>query len=230
MESENRYDQWHTLHQVEDDISPAWYQFVLNALHPSDLTQKKILEIGCGRGGFSNHLANLPGAPQQIVASDFSASALAIASEKYSHSKIFWKKEDIMNLSFESNSFDTVISCETIEHVPHPSKALRELFRVLKPGGRLFLTCPSYFNLFGIWCLYRSVIGKPFTEGGQPYVNYILMPQVYLWIMRAGFRVEKFHSTEIIIPARIPKHFYFTGVPRMLKIFGSRTFYILSKP
>ncbi len=230
METGNQYDKWHTIHKVEDDISVSWYQFVINSLqHTSDIKQKRVLEIGCGRGGFSNYLANLPNGPHQIVASDFSASALAIASEKYAHSKIFWKKEDIMNMSFESNSFDTVISCETIEHVPNPSKALHELYRVLKPGGRLFLTCPNYFNLFGIWCLYRWVIGKPFTEGGQPYVNYILMPLVYFWIKGSGFKVEKFRSTEIIIPARVPRHFYFTGVPWILKILGSRTFYILTK-
>ena len=97
---------------------------------------------------------------------------------KVENSKITWQTEDIQRLSFDNESFDTIISCETIEHVPIP-KALSEIYRVLKPGGRFFLTCPNYFNLFGLWCVYRKIIGKPYTEGGQPYVNYILAPLIY---------------------------------------------------
>jgi 2-polyprenyl-3-methyl-5-hydroxy-6-metoxy-1,4-benzoquinol methylase len=164
------------------------------------------------------------------VASDYSTAALEIASAKYSNqSLIEWRQQDIMALDFKDESFDTVISCETIEHVSNPKLALRELHRVLKPGGRLFLTCPNYFNPFGIWCIYRWLIGKPFTEGGQPYVNYVLFPRVYYWLKRIGFEITLYKSSEIIIPARVPKHFWNSNTPLLLKPFGYRTYYILIK-
>lgn len=225
----SNYNEWHLTHTADDDINTPWHKFIMSKIVAEDLVDKIILEIGCGRGGFSRHLAsnNLP--PSKVVAADFSKYALAIAASKLKNSNIDWKQEDIMNISFEDNYFDTVISCETIEHVPNPKKAIKELFRVLKPGGKLFLTCPNYFNLFGIWCWYRWLIGKPFTEGGQPYVNYILFPQVYFWVKRSGFKVDYFQSSEITIPARVPKHFCVQQSPYLLKPFGHRTFYILIK-
>jgi ubiquinone/menaquinone biosynthesis C-methylase UbiE len=228
-ESNVDYNKWHREHSSEDDISTAWHEFVKTNLQQGDINEKKILDIGCGRGGFSHYLAHYTDPPKQIMACDYSLAALDIAQRKYAHEKIFWKQEDIMALSFPDRFFDTAISCETIEHIPDPAKTIHELYRVLKPGGRLLLTCPNYFNPVGIWCIYRWLIGKPFTEGGQPYVNYILMPQVYGWIKKAGFKVELFASSEFIIPARVPKHFYDYGTPWWLRIFGSRTFYVLYK-
>jgi 2-polyprenyl-3-methyl-5-hydroxy-6-metoxy-1,4-benzoquinol methylase len=225
----SNYDTWHRHHSSDDDITASWHMFIKKNLRQEDVDGKKILEIGCGRGGFSNYLANVEKAPDQVFACDYSHSALEIAQHKYAHSGITWKQQDIMAMNFPSESFDTAISCETIEHVPDPAKAISELYRVLKPGGRLLLTCPNYFNLFGIWCIYRWAIGKPYTEGGQPYVNYILMPKLYFWIRKSGFKMAKFTSAEIIIPARIPRHFYHYGTPLLLRIFGHRTFYVLIK-
>jgi len=223
------YNLWHQQRWGDDDVVTPWHTFVADNLLRKDIEGTTLLEIGCGRGGFSNYLASGQVAPARIFACDYSPSALEIAAQKYAHEKIIWRREDIMNLSFADNTFDTIISCETIEHVENPARAISELYRVLKPGGRFFLTCPSYFNPFGIWCLYRWIIGKPFTEGGQPYVNYILMPVVYYWLKRTRFDILHFSSAEIIIPARVPKHFYNKRTPWWLRFLGHRTFYIAKK-
>jgi ubiquinone/menaquinone biosynthesis C-methylase UbiE len=229
MENSAAYNQWHQGQSHVDDIATIWHRFVISKLTPQDVDNKKIIEIGCGRGGMSRYIVTLPKPPAHLTACDFSESALKLAEEKNAHERIEWKQEDIMSISFPDNSFDTAISCETIEHVPNPKAAIRELYRVLKPGGKLLLTCPNYFNPFGIWCVYRWLIGKPFTEGGQPYVNYVLMPRVYFWIKSAGFSVEEFSAAEIVIPARVPKHFYDDKAPSWLRLFGYRTFYVLRK-
>lgn len=228
--TDHQYNQWHSGQTTTDDLNTRWHRFVLSQLSSHALTGKRILEIGCGRGGLSKHIVSLSPGIKNIMACDYSEAAIAIARGKHTHKSISWKKEDIMSLSFNENEFDLAISCETIEHVPDSSRAIRELFRVLRPGGQLILTCPNYFNLFGIWCLYRWFIGKPFTEGGQPYVNYLLMPVVYRWIVLAGFKVEHFEAAEIVVPARVPKHFYDNNTPKWMRPFGYRTFYILRKP
>ena len=58
---------------------------------------------------------------------------------------------DIQHIAHPDASFDTVISCETIEHVPDAALAVRELSRVLTPGGRLFLTTPNYLGATGLY-------------------------------------------------------------------------------
>ncbi len=64
--------------------------------------------------------------------------------------------EDLAALSFADSSFDTVLSFDRLEHVPDPSRALAEFFRVLKPGGRLMLTAP--FDINGEANLQRAVV------------------------------------------------------------------------
>jgi hypothetical protein len=56
--------------------------------------------------------------------------------------------EDLMNLSFEDESIDVVISSDVLEHVPRPYDAHREIWRVLKPGGRHIFTVPFHQTEF----------------------------------------------------------------------------------
>lgn len=225
----SNYNQWHRQHSTEDDHSAPWHLFVKEQIKLMKLDNYVILDIACGRGGLSNYLALNNQSIQKIEAADYSHSAVAISKNKYPSNKIEWSQQDIMAIKFPDCYFDLIISCETIEHVDSPRKALHELYRVLKPGGTLLLTCPNYFNLFGIWCMYRWIIGKPFTEGGQPYVNYILFPFVFYWLKRLGFSVAHVRSSEITIPARVPIHFWQEKSPLPLTPFGYRTYYILKK-
>ena len=52
------------------------------------------------------------------------------------------RHEDAENLSFEENEFDLVVSNDVLEHVSDHRRCLEEVFRVLRPGGELFLTTP----------------------------------------------------------------------------------------
>ncbi|HLQ37642.1 MAG TPA: methyltransferase domain-containing protein [Planctomycetota bacterium] len=54
------------------------------------------------------------------------------------------RHEDVQRLSFASASFDLLVSCDVLEHVPDFRAALREFARVLQPGGRLLLTVPFF--------------------------------------------------------------------------------------
>jgi SAM-dependent methyltransferase len=227
---ESKYDLWHQEKEGAPQQLGIWYRWANSILERQDVENKVVLEIGCGRGMFVDYVCGRQYPPAKYYGCDFSIEAIQIAREKYqSYRNAIWQCEDIQSLSFVDNSFDTIISCETIEHIPHPGKGLSELHRVLKHGGKLILTCPNYFNLFGIWCIYRKVIGKPYTEGGQPYVNYILMPSILFKLKNLGLVVEHVHSSELILPARVPRTYYSFKLPSWLTWFGHRTYYVLRK-
>lgn len=52
------------------------------------------------------------------------------------------RHEDVMNLSYPDETFDLIVSNDVMEHIPDPERALRECFRVLRPGGTLLATFP----------------------------------------------------------------------------------------
>lgn len=52
---------------------------------------------------------------------------------------------DLIDMKFENNSFDAAVCISVLEHVPYPQKAITELCRVLKPGGRIWIQLPFSF-------------------------------------------------------------------------------------
>lgn len=57
---------------------------------------------------------------------------------------------NLYNLPFRENSFDASLNVEVLEHLKEPKEALREIFRVLKPGGKLFLIAPQAWEEHGV--------------------------------------------------------------------------------
>ncbi|HUR56027.1 MAG TPA: methyltransferase domain-containing protein, partial [Gemmataceae bacterium] len=119
---------------------------------------------------------------------------------------------------FVDASFDTVFSCETIEHVPDPPLAVRQLARVLKPGGRLFLTTPNYLSTIGLYRVYCWVRGKKFDEGGQPICQVNMTVKTRRWVNRAGLRVVRTagHGQYLPFPGRPPIRVPFLERPHFL--------------
>ncbi|WP_071592239.1 glycosyltransferase [Pseudanabaena sp. PCC 6802] len=76
-----------------------------------------------------------------MVGSEFLGEAIPLGSQKDGV-----RNEDITNLSFSDSMFDVLISNDILEHVPSYNKAYAEVYRVLKPGGYLFLTVPFDSN------------------------------------------------------------------------------------
>ena len=94
----------------------------------------RILDVGCGRGFLLDRLADrgLTGLTGVDVFHD-------VASPKWEY-----VRGDVTGrLPLENSSFDCVIAGEIIEHVPNPDDFLREIRRVLRPGGTLVLSTPN---------------------------------------------------------------------------------------
>ena len=103
---------------------------------------------------------------------------------------------DAQALPFDDLSFDLIVSCECMEHVPHPPQMAREMARVLKPGGQYCLTTENYLNGMLIGWLYSFLSGKPFNSGSgiQPRENFFFYWLVRGYLRNAGLTVERMES------------------------------------
>ncbi|MDD2738207.1 methyltransferase type 11 [Methylomonas lenta] len=96
-----------------------------------------ILEVGVGTGkNFDFYPAD-----SQMTAIDFSPKMLVQAKRKQERKqiKVHLDLMDVQTLCYADNSFDTVVASFVFCSVPQPRKGLKELYRVLKPGGQLLL-------------------------------------------------------------------------------------------
>ena len=176
-------DMWHLrVHEAgpyHDDASSPWYSLVREYL--GGVRGLSILEVACGRGGFVRELAR---AGALVTGCDFSFAALQVAAGKLRSAGNLCAvlvQGDAQKLPFAEGSFDIVISCETIEHLPDAAAGLREMHRVTPPGGSLFLTTPNYANLMGLYEVYAK-FRHPSRKDDQPFDRRLWFWQIRKWV------------------------------------------------
>ena len=105
----------------------------------------KVLEAGCGLGVWDFLFEEMG---FQSYGVDFSEAAIKAATqyakEKGLHSQFYLG--DLRKLPFENNFFDAIVSYGAIEHFDDSENAVKEFFRVLRPGGACLVTTPNPFN------------------------------------------------------------------------------------
>ena len=110
-----------------------------------DLKNKKLLDVGSGWGEYLVE-AHKEGATVYGLEPDdelLEITDLLLKSEKISED-IIVKKRYAEKIPFEDDFFDVVICCHVLEHVNDIKKSIREMIRVLKKGGYLYLCVPNY--------------------------------------------------------------------------------------
>ena len=109
-------------------------------VHLASLRGKEIvLDAGCGAGHTALALAPFA---HHVIAVDLSEAMLAqgkILAQARGLANLTFAQEDVEALPYPSATFDLAVSRYSAHHWPHPRQALRELYRVLRPGGRLLL-------------------------------------------------------------------------------------------
>ena len=129
-----------------------------------------VLEIGCGEGYGISELAQF--SKKYIGVDKFDTH---ISDELKKNNDIVFYKMEIPPLhNIESNSIDYVVTFQVIEHIQDDNYFLEEIYRVLKPGGKLLLTTPNKLmslsrNPWHISCLlYTSPSPRDVEESRMP--------------------------------------------------------------
>jgi SAM-dependent methyltransferase len=117
-------------------FNPTWQRHVAAyALAAPELGPGRVLDLGCGIG-HSFHLL----APRETVGVDLDPEALAGQDRET-------VVADMRALPFEDGSFASVLSVQSLEHVPDPERVLAEAARVLEPGGVAIFVTPNRLTL-----------------------------------------------------------------------------------
>jgi len=190
------YDEWHRPRVKGASPTSPWHRLALAQL--GDVTGVRVLEIGCGVGEFSRLLAER-GA--RVTGADISRVAIEETGHRLEG---FEGTEaivaDICAAPFRDESFDLVVSLETIEHSSDPRKALAELVRVTRRGGRLIVSNPNYLGFIGLYRLAKRISGRQFSEPGQPINKWTTLLGTVTRLKRLGCRIEVVDGTHFALP------------------------------
>lgn len=104
--------------------------------------QGSLLDLGCGTGALLTELSS----SHPTVGIDFSTDALVFCTERGLRQVLLG---DAQAMPFVGGTFDAVVSLDTLEHVPDDAAAIREVARVLKPGGVVVINVPAFRFLWG---------------------------------------------------------------------------------
>jgi len=140
----------------------------LNRLQP--LSDARVLDLGCGFGRHAFALAReganvvaLDAGRDEIVGVQGMLAAMALEGEfDATRTLASAVVGDAHHLPFPDNAFDHIICSEVLEHIPDDATVLRDIVRVLRPGGTLVVTVPRFFPERVNWWLseaYHSVPG-----------------------------------------------------------------------
>ena len=102
-----------------------------------------ILDAGCGDGRFSI-AAMRSGKVRKAVALDVGTYGLD-RLDKLSDNRIETCCASVYNIPYEDNEFDAILFIYVIEHLEYPENAMRELFRVLRPGGQILISTDGFY-------------------------------------------------------------------------------------
>lgn len=156
-----------------------------------------VLECACGTGLLSGVIAKRC---RRLIATDFSENMLRRARKKYKNlPNVRFEQADILKLGYPDESFDAVVAANVIHLLDAPEKALRELARVCKPGGKIII--PTYMNRTqkGTTNAVSGAIGK----AGAGFKREFTLESYRKFFADAGYTQAKFTLCEGTIPCAV---------------------------
>lgn len=188
-----------------DELAQRWWdpdgpQKALHALNPARLgyvaartalADAAVLDVGCGAGLLSEAMAQV-GA--RVTAIDLAPNLLKVARLHGLETgiKVDYRETSVETLADASPaSFDAVTCMEMLEHVPDPASIIEACARLLKPGGRLFVSTlnrtPAAFALAIVGAEY---IARVLPKGTHQYRDFIKPSELAGWLRTAGLELE----------------------------------------
>lgn len=194
-------DQQTIHHMTRNEADMAFkkrVQTIFDWVQPQD--DSVILDIPCGRGFYLNMFRYVSNCT--IIGAELDWPIIRKAQANIGHLNIPLHNTDIYALPYASNTFDAVILSEILEHLDDDGAALREVYRVLKPGGVVAITVPHANYPFwwdpinkSLETLFNAPIRRgPLAGIWANHVRLYTMPELRDAVAGAGYIIEEERS------------------------------------
>ena len=141
----------------------------------------RVIDVGCGDG---RHIVEAARRGCFAVGLDYDSGELRQARARIGSQRVDLVVGDAARLPFREGAFDAAICTETLEHLPDDASAIREIARLLRPGGTLLGAVPSHFTEFVFW---RLSYAYSHTTGG--HVRIYRPRRLFAQLAYSGLRV-----------------------------------------
>ncbi|MFH0909350.1 MAG: methyltransferase domain-containing protein [bacterium] len=213
FQSQDALEQSYWWHVNRRTIALAW-------LHQLGVTRPRLLDLGCGTGGFLTELAAATQSPRAL-----GLDASPVALDFAAHHGLDVRQEDLSRpLQLNEEPFDVATAMDVMEHLPDEKPLLETARLNLRTGGYFIASVPAYTFMFSTWdeqvghyrrytrpLLLKTVSGCGFTVVRCTYAfSYALLPAMARRIF------GKAYSNETCVFPPMPRH-----ANRALLSFGS---------
>jgi len=151
-----------------------------------------VLNVGGSAGIIDEYLSRFF---QQVIGIDIDEEAIQYAKDHFKKDGLLFELGDAMNMKYEPNSFDVVICSQVYEHVADADKMMSEIFRVLKPGGKVYFAAGN-----------RIMLNEPHYN--LPFLSLIPRRLAHLYVKLMG-KGDFYYE----------KHFSYWGLKNLVKRF-----------
>jgi SAM-dependent methyltransferase len=158
---------------------------------------KRILDAGCGNGRYSRFLLRAADDDAIITGFDYSQQMLHRARSRLGEDRVSLVAADLTRLPYADATFDAIVCGWVLEHLPDPTPGVKQLARVLQPGGKLLLMATEdtvngsvCSRLWHCRTYNRASLRQDCADSGLVWHRELWFSPVHRWLRLGGIIVE----------------------------------------
>jgi arsenite methyltransferase len=188
----------------------------LLALKPGE----HVIDIGSGPGFLAESMADAVGANGQVLGLDISNDLLESARRRNARPQLTYRHSDAVALDAPDAAFDVAVSTQVFEYVADRDRALREMHRVVKPGGRALVVATDWDGV--VWRTADRPRMRAMLEAWEGHCADPRLPRTLGPRLRAaGFEVADVRG-HAIVNTRLGADTYSIGIMNLMAAFARK--------